>query len=36
MTDIFDAIIIDTGRAGPSLAGCLTASGMKADIIERE
>jgi pyruvate/2-oxoglutarate dehydrogenase complex dihydrolipoamide dehydrogenase (E3) component len=31
----FDAIIIGTGQAGPSLAGRLTASGMKIAVIER-
>src|SRR5580692_10073046 len=31
----FDAIIIGTGQAGPSLAGRLTAAGQKVAIIER-
>src|SRR6476469_5930290 len=31
----FDAIIIGAGQAGPSLAGRLTASGMKAALVER-
>ena len=31
----YDAIIIGTGQAGPSLAGRLTAAGMKVAIIER-
>jgi len=31
----FDAIIIGTGQAGPSLAGRLTAAGMRVAIIER-
>src|ERR1700676_2938667 len=31
----FDAIVIGTGQAGPSLAGRLTAAGMKVAIIER-
>src|ERR1700680_397901 len=31
----FDAIIIGTGQAGPSLAKRLTAAGMKVAIIER-
>ena len=31
----FDAIIIGTGQAGPSLAGRLTAAGMKVAVIER-
>src|SRR5690242_15505084 len=35
MTTTFDAIIIGTGQAGPSLAGRLTAAGMKVAIIER-
>ena len=29
MTQNFDAIVIGAGQAGPSLAGRLTASGMK-------
>jgi len=32
----FDAIIIGTGQAGPSLAGRLTAAGMKTAVIERK
>lgn len=32
----YDAIIIGTGQAGPSLAGRLAASGMKVAIIERK
>lgn len=32
----YDAIIIGTGQAGPSLAGRLTAAGMKVAIIERK
>jgi pyruvate/2-oxoglutarate dehydrogenase complex dihydrolipoamide dehydrogenase (E3) component len=35
MTTEFDAIIIGTGQAGPSLAGRLSAAGMKTAIIER-
>jgi pyruvate/2-oxoglutarate dehydrogenase complex dihydrolipoamide dehydrogenase (E3) component len=35
MPATFDAIIIGTGQAGPSLAGRLTAAGMKVAIIER-
>ena len=35
MTISYDAIIIGTGQAGPSLAGRLTAAGMKVAIIER-
>ena len=31
----YDAIIIGTGQAGPSLAGRLTAAGMKVAVIER-
>ncbi|MFT5540561.1 MAG: pyruvate/2-oxoglutarate dehydrogenase complex dihydrolipoamide dehydrogenase (E3) component, partial [Alphaproteobacteria bacterium] len=31
----FDAIIIGTGQAGPSLAGRMTREGMKTAIIER-
>ena len=33
--EIFDAIIIGTGQAGPSLAGRLTQAGMTVAIIER-
>jgi pyruvate/2-oxoglutarate dehydrogenase complex dihydrolipoamide dehydrogenase (E3) component len=36
MTQVFDAIIIGAGQAGPSLAERLTAGGMKVAIIERE
>jgi pyruvate/2-oxoglutarate dehydrogenase complex dihydrolipoamide dehydrogenase (E3) component len=36
MTQKFDAIIIGTGQAGPSLAARLTAAGMKTAIIERK
>src|SRR5689334_15252721 len=36
MTQIFDAIVIGAGQAGPSLAGRLTAAGMKAALIERK
>ena len=36
MTNRYDAIIIGTGQAGPSLAGRLTGAGMKAAIIERQ
>jgi pyruvate/2-oxoglutarate dehydrogenase complex dihydrolipoamide dehydrogenase (E3) component len=32
----FDAIIIGAGQAGPSLAGRLTASGMKVALVERK
>src|ERR1700676_3688488 len=32
----FDAIIIGAGQSGPSLAGRLTAAGMKVAIIERK
>src|SRR5882724_3231246 len=35
MSTTFDAIIIGTGQAGPSLAGRLTAAGMKVAVIER-
>lgn len=35
MTLPYDAIIIGTGQAGPSLAGRLTAAGMKVAVIER-
>lgn len=34
--DLFDAIIIGTGQAGPSLAGRMTAAGMKVALIERK
>ncbi len=36
MTEKYDAIIIGTGQAGPSLAARLTKEGMKAAIIERK
>jgi pyruvate/2-oxoglutarate dehydrogenase complex dihydrolipoamide dehydrogenase (E3) component len=36
MTQNFDAIVIGTGQAGPSLTGRLTASGMTVAIIERD
>jgi pyruvate/2-oxoglutarate dehydrogenase complex dihydrolipoamide dehydrogenase (E3) component len=36
MTQNFDAIVIGTGQAGPSLTSRLTASGMKVVIIERD
>lgn len=35
MPERFDAIIIGTGQAGPSLAGRLNAEGLKTAIIER-
>ncbi len=35
MRQSFDAIIIGTGQAGPSLAGRLSAAGMRVAIIER-
>ena len=35
MTSTFDAIVIGTGQAGPSLAGRLTAAGMKVAVVER-
>ena len=35
MEHSFDAIIIGSGQAGPSLAGRLTASGMKVVLVER-
>src|SRR5580692_6842141 len=31
----YDAIVIGTGQAGPSLAGRMTAAGMKVAVIER-
>jgi pyruvate/2-oxoglutarate dehydrogenase complex dihydrolipoamide dehydrogenase (E3) component len=34
--DVYDAIIIGTGQAGPPLAGRFTSSGMKVAIIERK
>jgi pyruvate/2-oxoglutarate dehydrogenase complex dihydrolipoamide dehydrogenase (E3) component len=36
MTETFDAIIIGTGQAGPSLAQRMTGEGMKVAIIERK
>jgi len=36
MTTTYDAIIIGTGQAGPSLAVRLANAGMKAAIIERK
>lgn len=36
MTRTFDAIIVGGGQAGPSLAGRLTAAGMRVAIIERK
>ena len=36
MTEKYDAIIIGTGQAGPSLAARLTKEGMRAAIIERK
>jgi pyruvate/2-oxoglutarate dehydrogenase complex dihydrolipoamide dehydrogenase (E3) component len=36
MAETYDAIIIGTGQAGPSLAGRLTAAGMKVAIVERK
>ena len=36
MTKQFDAIIIGTGQAGPSLASRLAAAGMKVAIVERK
>ena len=35
MTQVFDAIVIGAGQAGPSLAGRLTAAGMKVALVER-
>ena len=35
MTDNFDAIVIGTGQAGPSLAGRLTDAGMTVAVVER-
>ena len=35
MAEKFDAIIIGTGQAGPSLAGRLNTEGLKTAIIER-
>jgi pyruvate/2-oxoglutarate dehydrogenase complex dihydrolipoamide dehydrogenase (E3) component len=36
MSQIFDAIVIGAGQAGPSLAARLTAGGMKVALIERK
>ena len=36
MTNTFDAIIIGTGQAGPSLAGRLAKAGMRVAIVERD
>ena len=36
MTTKFDAIIIGTGQAGPSLAQRMTSEGLKTAIIERK
>src|SRR3712207_4437380 len=36
MAQLFDAIIIGAGQAGPSLAGRLTAAGMKLALVERK
>jgi pyruvate/2-oxoglutarate dehydrogenase complex dihydrolipoamide dehydrogenase (E3) component len=36
MTQVFDAIVIGAGQAGPSLAGRLTAAGMKVALVERK
>jgi pyruvate/2-oxoglutarate dehydrogenase complex dihydrolipoamide dehydrogenase (E3) component len=36
MTERFDAIVIGTGQAGPSLAVRLGASGRKTAILERK
>ena len=36
MTQHFDAIVIGAGQAGPSLAGRLTAAGMKVALVERK
>src|SRR5512134_3514782 len=35
MTQVFDAIVIGAGQAGPSLAGRLTVAGMTVALIER-
>lgn len=35
MREAFDAIVIGTGQAGPSLAGRLSSAGMKVAIVER-
>jgi pyruvate/2-oxoglutarate dehydrogenase complex dihydrolipoamide dehydrogenase (E3) component len=36
MSQFFDAIVIGAGQAGPSLAGRLTAAGMKVALVERK
>lgn len=36
MNEFFDAIVIGAGQAGPSLAGRLTAAGMKVALVERK
>ena len=36
MTQHFDAIVVGAGQAGPSLAGRLTAAGMKVALVERK
>ena len=36
MTNIYDALIIGAGQAGPSLAGRLTAAGMTVAFVERK
>ena len=36
MSQIFDAIVIGAGQAGPALAGRLTAAGMRVALIERK
>ena len=36
MSEKFDAIIVGTGQAGPSLAARMTREGMKTAIIERK
>ena len=36
MTRPFDAIVIGAGQAGPSLAGRLTATGLRVAVIERK
>src|ERR1700722_5465960 len=36
MSNAYDAIIVGTGQAGPSLAGRLSEAGMKVAIVERK
>jgi pyruvate/2-oxoglutarate dehydrogenase complex dihydrolipoamide dehydrogenase (E3) component len=36
MNQFIDAIVIGAGQAGPSLAGRMTAAGMKVALIERK